>query len=278
MWGSVGSMAGPILGGVIVSCLGSSLFSYRMAFLSSMTVAIISYITVAYVSRGQAATHGSFEQTKHLFKPRGIWESYLSGIHLTRHRGVQFGLMGTFLIMFIQALYTSFIPLYLNAEGYSVFTISIVVSLTGLAGLTSRFLLDRLTRRTTLEKILITAGCLASACLILIPVASLHVVGICFLTFVLGSAVGINLPVSIMIMVDDTLDNERGKVMGLRLLMNRFSQMLSPALFGMLGQTLGLTFAFYTGGGLLLATMLGFAAFSSSKLTEPVAPGNNAAD
>jgi MFS family permease len=204
--------------------------------------------------------------TGRLFLPREILNSYMSGIHLTKYRGIQFGLVGTFLIMFIQTLYSSFIPLYLHAEGYSALIISIIISLTGMAGLLSRLVLALLMKRTTLERILLSAGCLAAFCLILIPVASLHLIGIIALTFILGSSVGINLPVSIMIMVDETKDSERGKVMGLRLLMNRLSQMTSPALFGILGQTLGLTTAFYTGGTLLLATMLGFAVFSSTKM------------
>ena len=52
---------------------------------------------------------------------------------------------------------------------------------------------------------------------------------------VMGGAVGLNLPLSIMIMVDAVGETERGKLMGLRLLVNRVSQMLSPAMFGVLG-------------------------------------------
>ena len=56
-----------------------------------------------------------------------------------------------------------------------------------------------------------------------------------------------------MIMVNDTKENERGKLMGLRLLANRFSQIISPSMFGILGQFLGLTAAFYAGGVFLVS-------------------------
>jgi len=95
--------------------------------------------------------------------------------------------------------------------------------------------------------------------------ASLHLLGIAMLTFLLGSSIGMNLPVTIMIMVEETKETERGKVMGLRLLTNRLSQMTAPAMFGLLGQAFGLTAAFYTGGGILLATMLGFAVYSTHR-------------
>jgi hypothetical protein len=66
-----------------------------------------------------------------------------------------------------------------------------------------------------------------------------------------------------MIMVDAVGEKERGKLMGLRLLVNRFSQVLSPAMFGVLGHAFGLTTALYGGGVFLLATMFGFSAYAS---------------
>ena len=87
--------------------------------------------------------------------------------------------------------------------------------------------------------------------------------GMLILAIVLGGAVGINLPVSIMIVVNDTKDSDRGKLMGLRLIVNRFSQIISPTIFGVLGQTMGLSMAFYTGGGFLVVSMLVFSLFTS---------------
>lgn len=263
MWNSAGTMAGPLLGGLVVTQTGSTLWSYRSAFLASLLVCAICYVLILMIrTPGDSGMRG---KTKELFQPKEMLNSYVSGLHLTRHRGVQFGLVGTFLIMFIQALYASFIPLYLNNHGYSAFVISMVISLMGLSGFVSRFMLGRLMKLASLETILILAGCMASACLIFIPVASLNLIGIAVLTFLLGSSIGMNLPVTIMIMVEDTKETERGKVLGLRLLTNRLSQMTAPAMFGLLGQAFGLTAAFYTGGGILLVTMLGFALYSSHR-------------
>lgn len=283
MWTSAGSMAGPLLGGAIVSAAGAGAAGYRIAFAVSLLVAALSLLLVAVLSRRSAASGGgeaeaaaeaagglreTLSRTGELFRLRAVADSYISGMHLMRHRGVQFGLIATFLIMFIQAMFMSFIPLYLHAQGYSSWTISVIVSISGLAGLFSRLLLEWIMNRSTLERILLAAGLTASASLLFIPVASLHVVGIALLTFVTGSAVGINLPVSIMIMVDDALERDRGKVVGLRLLSNRLSQIISPAMFGLLGQWLGLSLAFYVGGGALFAAMLGFTVFSSRRDAE----------
>lgn len=53
---------------------------------------------------------------------------------------------------------------------------------------------------------------------------------------------------------------ERGKLMGLRPLVNRIAQMLSPAMVGALAGAFGLSAAFSGGGVFLLATMFGFSA------------------
>lgn len=79
-----------------------------------------------------------------------------------------------------------------------------------------------------------TAGFIAAVCVFLIPFAGLYVIGFIVLTILMGGAVGLNMPVSIMIMVNDTKERDRGKLMGIRLIINRLAQILSPALFGFL--------------------------------------------
>ncbi|HZG76455.1 MAG TPA: MFS transporter, partial [Paenibacillus sp.] len=145
MWTSVGGMAGPLLGGALVGAAGVGLAGYRAAFLASTLVSLASLLLVAVLARrsGAASEAGSdgeadadhpvtaretLRETRRLFRPSGIAESYLSGLHLMRHRGVQFGLIATFLIMFIQSMFMSFIPLYLHSLGYGSWTISAVVS------------------------------------------------------------------------------------------------------------------------------------------------------
>jgi len=268
MWMSAGGMIGPLLGGGIVSLFDNELLGYRMPFLLSCIISILCMFVLLYISRKYQHPDPSQAEVRpqDLLKPKGIVDSYTSGVHLTKIRSVQFGLIGTFLIMYIQALYMSFLPLYLDELGYGAMFISIAVALKGLSGILSRYLLGWIMKHNQLESILIGAGLIAALCVVVTPIAGLHVATIIILILILGGAVGVNLPISIMIMVNDTNESDRGKLMGLRLLMNRFSQILSPAMFGILGQTLGLTVAFYTGGIFLVATMMGFYTISNKKL------------
>jgi MFS family permease len=266
MWMSAGGMLGPLIGGSLTSRFSNPLFGFKFTFGAACTASLLFFILLLVVSRGyQHKGNESLIKPKELLKVKGIMDSYISGIHLTKIRSVQFGLIGTFLIMYIQSMYMSFMPLYLNQLGYSTLIVSLVISLNGLSGMLSRFGLGWLMKRTHMERILITAGLIASICVVLTPLAGLHLSGMILLVLVMGGSVGINLPVSIMIVVNDTKEADRGKLMGLRLIINRFSQILSPAMFGILGQSFGLTAAFYAGGGFLIASMLGFSLFTSMK-------------
>ncbi|MBP1156416.1 MULTISPECIES: MFS transporter [unclassified Paenibacillus] len=266
MWMSCGGMLGPLIGGALTSLFASKLLGYKVTFGAACAISVMFLIFLLLIAKGyRKSSEGSKQAAKEMLKFKGIMDSYMSGIHLTKSRAVQFGLIGTFLIMYIQVLFSSFMPIYLDEKGYTTLLISIIISAQSLAGMMSRFALGWIMKRTHLERILLFAGLIASVCLIFTPVAVLHTTGIIVLVMIMGSAVGINLPVSMMIMVNDTEEADRGKLMGLRLLMNRFSQIISPAMFGVLGQSLGLTVAFYTGGAFLIATILGFSLYSSAK-------------
>ncbi|MBB6734130.1 MFS transporter [Cohnella zeiphila] len=266
MWMSGGGMLGPLIGGGITSLFSDALLGYKVSFGIAGAASLLFFLLLLTVAGGyRPEIFEGAVKPKEIFKPKGILDSYATGLQLLRIRSVQFGMVGTFLIMYIQALYMSFMPLYLAELGYSTFLISVIVSIKGLAGMISRYGLNWLMNRTHMERILTMAGLVASICVVFTPLAGIHAALAILLALTMGAAVGINLPVSIMIVVNDTKDSDRGKLMGLRLIMNRFSQILSPAMFGLLGQWFGLTLAFYTGGGFLVAVMLGFSAFTSMR-------------
>ncbi len=267
MWMSGGGMLGPLVGGLIASLFAEPQDGYRAAFIVSSVATALFLCAILWLARSYR--HSPVEggpAVREVLSARGVLDSYKRGIDLTAHRPVQFGLTGTFLIMYIQALYMSFLPLYLDENGYETMMISAIISLKGLAGMLSRFLLGALMTRFTLETILTTAGTVAAVCVMLTPLAVDWPPTMIAVALILGASVGVNLPVSIMIMVEAVGETERGKLMGLRLLVNRFSQILSPAMFGVLGQAFGLGTAFLSGGTLLVATVLGFTLHARARM------------
>jgi DHA1 family multidrug resistance protein-like MFS transporter len=264
MWMSAGGMLGPICGGLVASAFAVPADGYRAAFIASLICCVLFMVTLFWISRSYP--HPAHQvRVREVFSPSGILTSYKRGISLAGSRPVQFGLTATFLVMYIQALYMSFLPLYLAENGFATFLISVTVSTHALTAMLSRFALNWLMKRHSLEIILLSAGTIAAVGVVLTPLAVTSPLTMLLLVGVIGAAVGVNLPVSIMIMVDAVGETERGKLMGLRLLANRFSQVLSPAMFGILGQLFGLTVAFYSGGAVLVATLLGFSAYTRSR-------------
>lgn len=274
MWMSGGGMLGPIIGGLIASAFTVPNEGYRAAFVASLVACILFMLVLFWLSTRYPHPDASQVRVREVFSPSGMLTSYKRGIGLAGSRPVQFGLTGTFLVMYIQALYMSFLPLYLSQNGFATFLISLTISVNSLAGMLARFTLNGLMKRYSLEIILLCAGTIAAVGVVLTPLAVVHPVAMILLVSIIGSAVGVNLPVSIMIMVDAVGESERGKLMGLRLLANRFSQVLSPAMFGILGQLFGLTAAFYSGGAVLVATVLGFSAYTMHQgpLKDPAEP------
>ena len=263
MWMSAGGMIGPLVGGLVASLFPEPEAGYRACFVLSCAATVLFLLAVLWAARRHDHPRAEdVPSVREVLSARGVLDSYRRGIDLTGHRPVQFGLTGTFLIMYIQALYMSFLPLYLAENNYATLLISLIISLKGLSGMLSRYLLGTLMKRFTLETILTTAGTIAAGCVVLTPLGVGWPPAMIAGALVLGGAVGVNLPVSIMIMVDAIGEGERGKLMGLRLLVNRFSQILSPAMFGLLGQAFGLTAAFFSGGALLVATVLGFTVYA----------------
>lgn len=263
MWMSGGGMLGPLIGGIISSFFLVPAEGYRSTFIVSAVATVICMLILVWIARRYPHPKPGEGEIRSVLSLKGYVASYRRGIDLTTNRPVQFGLVGTFVIMYIQALYMGFLPLYLDQFGYTAFQIATILSWQGLAGMMSRLIVHWLMRRYSLEHILAGAGFLASICVVLTPVVAPDIVLTYVLIFFLGAATGINLPVSIMIMVDAVGEDQRGKLMGLRLLVNRFSQTMSPAIFGILGSFIGLTAAFFAGGAVLVATMCGFSAYAS---------------
>lgn len=260
MWMSGGSALGPLLGGAVVSLHADPETGYRTAFGLAAAVTACFFVVLTTLrdgGRGMPSGHLG-AAVREALSPRGILGSYRSGAGLTRHSAVQFGLTATFINMYIQSMYASFLPLFMDAAGYTALMISITLSAKNLAGMASRFVLGWLMARVQASMILLAAGAVAAMGVTLTPLAAHSAPALLLVVLIIGGAVGLNLPVSIMVMVEAVGEGERGRLMGLRLLANRFAQLVSPAVFGVVGGLIGLSAGFTVAGLLLTATVAGF--------------------
>jgi MFS family permease len=262
MWMSGGGALGPILGGLVVSVFADTIAGHRAAFAAAAVAGTAFLVLLLVTARRLPPPPAAADpaRLREAFRPSAIVAGYRWGFGLAGLRPVQFGLGATFIIMYMQSFYSSFLPLLLDGFGYSALLISVVLAAHGVSAMAARFLLGAVMRHARLTAILTGAGFVAALCLLATPFAAPWPAAAIVVVCIMGAAVGLNLPVGLMIMVDAVGEGERGKLMSLRLLVNRFAQILSPAMFGALGGAFGLVAAFAGGGAFLLATMCGFTA------------------
>ena len=262
VWSSAGTMVGPLIGGGLLTLMGSTVLGYKTVFFLSFMMAAAYFIVFRWKTKNMV-TESKLDRTflKEAFAPKQMAGSYLGGLHLTRNVGVQFGLTGTFLIHFIQNAWMSFFPLFMSSLGYTEFVIALLISWRGMSAMIARIFLGSIMKVFSKETILTLVGVMAGLGVFVMPFSASYLPLLIFLTFIIGFMMGINMPISTMIMVDASASNDRGKVMSLRLLTNRFSQLASPVLFGAVGQWAGLGFAFSAGGAFLITTTLGYGGY-----------------
>lgn len=262
MWVSVGTMAGPLLGGAIVAFSANTIAGYENAFLFSAAWSGLGLLALWILHRHKGVVNNAvsaIDSKPKPNKPKSSYAQLFSGSRdLLKIKAVQAGLIITFIIMYIQGLYISFVPVFFHQNGYSTQWIAISLAAYGFGGLSARVLIPWLSERLGLMALLLMAGTIASAGILLMPLSAISPASGLILMLITGGAVGLNLPISIMLMVDWVKGSDHGKLMGWRLLINRTAQMSSPMLFGLLGQGLGLSLAFVISGGLLMVAMAGF--------------------
>lgn len=254
MWVAAGTMMGPLLGTLIIGVSADTITGYRNAFAFSAVWSALGLIALVLLNRSQRS-FGTLSTAS----SESSWSQMLSGSRsLLDIKAVQAGLIITFIIMFIQGLYISFVPVYFQNSGYSTQWIGFSLAAYGFAGMTARVMIPWLTRRLGLMPLLLLAGAISSLCILAMPLSAASPLAGLALMLIMGAAVGLNLPISIMLMVDWVRGPDHGKLMGWRLLVNRTAQMLSPLMFGLVGQAFGLVTAFLVSGVLLLFAMTAF--------------------
>jgi predicted MFS family arabinose efflux permease len=153
-------------------------------------------------------------------------------------------------------LFSFYFPVYGRAIGLSASWIGIIMSINAAAGFVVRLVMHRLALRYT-EVVLLTASLFfAGACYILLPMAT-DIVLLSVLSFVLGFGLGSAQPLTIIITYNQAPKGRSGEALGLRLTVNKITQIGVPLVFGSMSSALGVlpvfwaAAAFLIGGGLI---------------------------
>lgn len=240
---AIGQFAGPIIGGYL-----GEYTSYSIAFFISSLIGIVPIISANWIPI-VVSKKGSEPNTE-----AG------SALQLLKIPLLRKALAGSALVLYSKDIFVAYFPLYASSIDLSESKIGWIIALQSLAMVPVRFFLARLTSWVGREKLLLTSILLAGFAFATIPFTS-NILVLMLLALLMGAGLGCGQPLSMTTIYNASPKSKTGEVLGLRLATNRFSQLIAPILFGVIGSGAGLISVFLVSG----AFLVGGAVFTHSK-------------
>jgi MFS family permease len=209
-----GQVVGPIAAGVLLDAFGMRPALAGVAF--AFAVALLLMRTVR--------SHGRSETVVPPF-------SLQAATGLLRDRAVGIAVLTSTAAVWAMTIHATFLPVHLESLAWSAVTIGAVLSLRSAAAVVIRPVLPQVVallggRERTVVYTLVSLA-LALAAVILSP--SPWLVGLWVVVFGVGH--GLSQPISMVMVADSVAARERGAALGVRLMLNRLSQVLAPVAF-----------------------------------------------
>ena len=233
---SISTFIGPTLAGFSIDTLG-----FRPAFLvlASMPLAVV-LLALAFGHRMPA--RGEHEDAKpggralDLLKEAPLRRTlFMSGATLT---GIE--------------LFSFYLPVYGRAIGLSATRIGLVLSSYAAAAFVVRLLMRQLARRFTETGVLTASLFVAAVTYASFPFLS-GVTMLVATAFLLGLGLGSAQPLTIMLTYHHAPPGRSGEALGMRLTVNKITQIAIPVVFGGIGTVFGLGPVFWANAAFLLA-------------------------
>jgi predicted MFS family arabinose efflux permease len=232
---SVAAFIGPSLAGVSIDTIG-----YRPAYLTLAGCTAFAVVLVLVFPRAmpnRAAEHEA---------PQGT-----SALDLLRDSALRRTLIMSGVTLTGIELFSFYMPIYGRSVGLSASSIGLVLSAYAAAGFAVRLAMHGLARRYTELGVLTGSLFIASAAYGLIPFLSQLPV-LVLLAFMLGLGLGSAQPLTIMLTYDHAPKGRSGEALGMRVTVNKVTQIAVPLLFGGLGSAFGVPPVFWANAAFLL--------------------------
>lgn len=148
-------------------------------------------------------------------------------------------------------LFNFYMPLYGHSIGLSASVIGTILGMQAAAAFVVRLWMPRLAKRFG-ERSVLTASLVVSGVTYLAFPSFESPVLLGGISFVLGLGLGCGQPLSIIMTYNDSPPGRAGEALGLRLTVNKFTQIIVPIAFGSLGTAAGVFPVFWANALLLL--------------------------
>ena len=229
---SVGNLIGPVCGGYL-----ADQYSYAVTFLIA-GVAGVFPLALGFllpIIKGVAKTLAKQSSALHFLKKPAIRRAMATSA----------------LVLYSRDIFIVYFPLFASDAGLSGTTIGWIISVQAFAQIVVRFFLARLCDSFGRNHVLFVSILVAGIAFLWMPMtADVWVLGL--LSGLMGLGLGCGQPLSISTTYSASPKDRTGEVLGLRLAVNRFSQLVAPVFFGGLGAFGGLVLVFYVSGVFLM--------------------------
>ena len=165
-------------------------------------------------------------------------------------------------------LFSFYFPVYGRSIGLAASTIGLVMSAYAVAAFIVRLGMHGASRRIGEIGVLTASLFVAGATYMLVPFVS-HALLLAVVAFLLGLGLGCAQPLTILLTYNHAPKGRSGEALGMRITVNKLTQIAVPVVFGGLGSAFGLIPVFWANGIFLLAggvMSLAERKFSSSRL------------
>ena len=233
---SVSAFIGPSLAGFSIDGLG---FLHTHAMLAAIAV-LPAIIIVSYPKlvpeRADAVHHEQSGGSLELLGNAGLRRTLImSGVTLT---GIE--------------LFTFYFPVYGRSIGLSASAIGMVMSSYAVAAFIVRMGMHRASSRIGEAGVLTASLFIAGATYMLVPLVERAPL-LALAAFFLGIGLGCAQPLTILLTYNHAPAGRTGEALGMRLTVNKLTQIAVPIVFGGLGSAFGLLPVFWANGAFLLA-------------------------
>lgn len=255
-WGA-GVAMGPVVGAVIYDHVGFAPlgFAYAAAPLLG-AIAVLAVPPARHDAVALGLTQGS--------------RSTLSTVRAVGARtAVRAVLLSSFGNLYINSMRQSFYPLFLERRGLPVASIGVLLTIVAVTSLVIRAFLPRLVRVFGIPRLIVWSMGISAAAVVATPALGAYWM-LVVAAALMGSTMGMNPPLTVELMAENTATDERGVAMGMRVVSNRLAQVIQPLAFTGAAAVVGMAGAFPVAGVVLGALTLWTARETASGLDDPV--------
>ena len=251
---SVAAFIGPSLGGFSIDLWGfrpTHMLIAAIAIVPALLLFAMPGIVPPHVAHSKQERSGSLE----LLRNPGLRRTLvMSGVTLT---GIE--------------LFTFYFPVYGRAVGLSASAIGMVMSSYAVAAFLVRMGMPRATRSLGETGVLTASLFIAGGTYMLVPMVS-EAPLLAAIAFLLGIGLGCAQPLTIILTYNHAPPGRSGEALGLRLTVNKMTQIAVPLAFGAMGSAFGLLPVFWANGAFLLTGgVISFAEKRVARAANPTA-------